>query len=55
MPLSPYLAVLVMTCIEEDIRGKLSENVTTNRIKGLNFDMVFYADDTIVSSTEKNI
>ena len=49
-PLSPYLFTLVMTCIDLDIKKEVSFNVTTNRIPGIDFDMVYYADDTIVFS-----
>ena len=39
-----------MTCIERDISAEISELVKNTWIKGTNFDMVFYADDTIVVS-----
>ena len=42
-----------MMCIEEDIKEKSSSKVKENRITGTNFDMVFYADDTIVFSAKK--
>jgi hypothetical protein len=47
-PLSPYLFVLVMTCIEADVLDELSTTAKGNRLPNLDFDMVFYADDTIV-------
>ena len=40
-PLSPYLFVIVMTCIERDIRAAISTKVGKNRVNGANFDMVF--------------
>ena len=49
-PLSPYWFVVVMTSIEKDIASEISQHVRENRIPGTNFDMVFYADDTIVIS-----
>ena len=49
-PLSPFLFVLVMTCIDSDIQGTISQHVVNNRIPGLNYDMVYYADDTILYS-----
>ena len=52
-PLSPYLFVLVMTCIERDITREASDEIKQNRIPGADFDMVFYADDTIVTSRSK--
>ena len=51
-PLSPYLFVLVMSCIDHDIQGQCSGHVRNNRLPGLNFDMVYYADDTILFSTD---
>lgn len=36
-----------MNCIDHDIRTSLSNRVLNNRIPGLAFDMVYYADDTI--------
>ena len=49
-PLSPFLSVLVMTCVDTDIREAISRHVVNNRIPGLDFDMVYYADDTILFS-----
>ena len=50
-PLSPYLFVIVMSCVDFDIRSK-SSRVANNRIPGLTFDMVYFADDTILFSTD---
>ena len=47
-PLSPYLFVLVMTCIETDVLEQLTNTAKGDRLPNLDFDMVFYADDTIV-------
>ena len=49
-PLSPFLFVLVMTCIDIDIQSNISQEVKRNRIPNLDFDMVYYADDTILFS-----
>ena len=46
----PYLFVLLMTCIARDISAEITERIEDNRIPGTNFDMVFYADDTVVVS-----
>ena len=49
-PLSPFLFILVMTCIDVDIQNHVTPSVTQNRIPGPDFDMVYYADDTILFS-----
>ena len=51
-PLSPYLFVLVMTCIDKDIDNITSPSAKSAGIPQTNFDMVFYADDTIIMSTK---
>ena len=51
-PLSPYLFLLVMTCIDFDVRSKVSRHVTNNRLPGLAFDIVYYADDTVLFSQD---
>ena len=50
IPLSPYLFVMVMTCIEWDVLSKLSTEIKEQRLENMDYDMVFYADDTIVFS-----
>jgi retron-type reverse transcriptase len=50
-PLSPYLFIMVMTCVEHDIQQLLTPPITNFRLPGTNFDMVYYADDTIIVST----
>ena len=47
-PLSPFLFVLMMTCIERDVISKLSTDTMGHRLENMDYDMVFYADDTIV-------
>jgi len=49
-PLSPYLFIMVMTCIDYDINRRSSKWVKNNRLPNLNYDMVYYADDTILFS-----
>ena len=35
-----------MSCIDSDIQSSITGYVINNRIPGLDFDMVYYADDT---------
>ena len=49
-PLSPFLFTMVMSCIDSDIQSSITGHVANNRVPGLDFDMVYYADDTIVFS-----
>ena len=51
-PLSPYLFVIVMSCIDFEIRTNSSRWVHNGRIPNLDFDMLYYADDTILFSTD---
>jgi len=47
---------MVMTCIEWDVLSKLSTDAKEQRLENMDYDMVFYADDTIVfSKTIKGI
>ena len=41
-----------MTCIDFDVRSKVSRHVTNNRLPGLAFDIVYYADDTVLFSQD---
>lgn len=50
-PLSPYLFLLVMTCVDFDVKFRCSAYVLNSRIPGVDFDAVYYADDTILFST----
>ena len=50
-PLSPYLFLLVMTCVDFDVKFRCSAYVLKSRIPGVDFDAVYYADDTILFST----
>ena len=51
-PLSPYLFVIVMSCVDFEIRSKNSRWVHNGRVPNLDFDLVYYADDTILFSTD---
>ena len=51
-PLSPYLFLVVMTVIFDDIKHKMETNLAQHRIPGAFFDEVVYADDTICLSTD---
>lgn len=51
--ISPSLPlIIVMTCIDHDIQAVISDNVKNNRLPNLDFDMVYYADDTILASKD---
>ena len=39
-----------MACVGFDIQNNLTEQIGCNRIPGTDFDMVYYADDTIIVS-----
>ena len=51
-PLSPYLFVLVMSCVDYDVQARVTGHVKNNRLPGMQFDMVYYADDTVVFSQD---
>lgn len=51
-PLPPYLFILVMSCIDTDINREQSLRVKNNRVPGCCFDMIYYADETILISTD---
>ena len=46
-PLSPYLFIIVMTTMFEDIKENIAGDLAWHRIPGAEFDEVMYADDTI--------
>ena len=52
-PISPYLFVLVMACIDHDVRLEISQETKENRLPRIDFDSVYYADDTILFSRDK--
>ena len=39
-----------MSCIVSDIQSSITGHIANNRVPGLDFDMVYYAADTIVFS-----
>jgi len=51
-PLSPYLFAIVMSCVDFEIPINSSRWVQNGRIPNLDFDMLYYADDTILFSTD---
>ena len=53
-PLSPYLFVLVMAVIFQDIKLKLTTPKQKQPIPGINFAEIMYADDTLVFGTNTN-
>ena len=50
-PFSPYLFLLVMTCVDSDVKSRSSGHVLISRIPGVDFDAVYCADDTIIFFT----
>ena len=50
-PLSPYLLLIVMTAMFEDVRKKVDSKLKNERVPAADFDEVTYADDTICFST----
>ena len=51
-PLSPYLFLIVMTVMFEDIHERMGTKLTQHRVPGANFDEVVYADDTLCIGTD---
>ena len=41
-----------MTCIDHDIQQNVTGHVKNNRLPGLSYDMIYYADDTILFSRD---
>ena len=37
-----------MTCVDLDIHQNISFFITNNKIPGVNFDMIYYANDTVL-------
>ena len=54
-PLSPYLFTLVMTVLFEDAKRRRAENIVGERVAGVTFDEVLYADDTIVVAQDEEV
>jgi len=51
-PLSPYLFLIVMTVMFEDIHHDDQHGLAKHRLAGMAFDEVLYADDTICVSAD---
>lgn len=51
-PLSPYLFLVVMTVMFEDIHYQIHSYMAIQRVPGTNFDEVVYADQTICIGTD---
>ena len=47
-PLSPYLFLLVMTVMFEDIHTRIGRQICNGKIDGLLFTEIQYADDTLL-------
>ena len=55
-PLSPYLFLIVMSCLFHDIHKNDATKTTEHRVDGMDTDEVLYADDTIcVSENEETM
>ena len=50
-PLSPYLFVLVMNVIDNDVNYHLDRRTLGTRKPGISFDRIYYADDTVLLAT----
>ena len=50
-PLSPFLFVLVMSVVDRDVSLNLDRRTLNSRLDGVNFDRVYYADDTLLLAT----
>ncbi len=54
-PLSPYLFLIVMTAIFNDVHANMGAGMVRGRVPGTEFDEVMYADDTICISTDTRL
>jgi hypothetical protein len=54
-PLSPSLFLVVMTVMFHDIKSRMGDLTLSQRIPGMEFDEVLYADDTICIATEPEV
>ena len=48
-PLSPYLLLLVMTVMINDIHNRKGDTIRLGNIDGLTYSEVLYADDTLLA------
>ena len=51
--LSPYLFIILMTCLFHDIHERDKTSTADHRVDGMEADEVLYADDTICVSENK--
>ena len=51
-PLSPYLFIIIMSCLFLDIHKHDALNMAPFRVQGMQHDQVLYADDTICISED---
>jgi hypothetical protein len=51
-PLSPYLFIIVMTVLFHDIKRALPRTFVQHRPRGVEFDEILYADDTVLLSSD---
>ena len=52
-PLSPYLFLVLMTCLFHDVHNNDKLNLRQQRVIGMEADEVLYADDTICISQDE--
>ena len=53
-PLSPYLFIILMTCVFHDVHANYKQKMKEHRVDGMDADEVLYADDTICISEDEN-
>ena len=53
-PLSPYLFIVLMTCLFNDIRKNVKLELKEHRVTGMDTDQILYADDTICISEDED-
>ena len=52
-PLSPYLFVVIMSCLFHDIHHQDKLEVAEHRMEGMEHDEILYADDTICMTQDE--
>ena len=52
-PLSPYLFIILMTCLFHDVHKGDRQKLNEQRINGMEADEILYADDTICVTQEE--
>ena len=53
-PLSPYLFIVLMTCLFNDIHKNDKLKLKEHRVTGMDTDQILYADDTICISEDED-